>query len=263
MRAVPNLAHVVRLESSASPVARADFDGNPAGDLAWGSVAPRSQPPSRASDDPRRRDGEMGDDARRPEREARAGAVSPRLAGGARRALGARVVIGARVALAVLVALGALGGISAGAPGSVSPPPAPAGKGVIVLVRHAERAPSAMTDDAPLTDAGKARAERLAALLAKADVKAIFVTRFRRTQETARPLAERLQLTPIEESDTDHLVAKLRAHGAETVLVVGHSDTVPDVIRAFGGPPVTIADDEFDALFVLEPATGALVRLQY
>jgi phosphohistidine phosphatase SixA len=142
-------------------------------------------------------------------------------------------------------------------------PASSAGKGVIILVRHAERVQSAMNDDAPLTDAGRARAERLATLLAKADVKAIFVTRFRRTQETAKPVAAALGLTPIEESDTDQLIAKLRAHGTETVLVVGHSDTVPDVIKAFGGPPVTIADDAFDDVFVLAPATGAFTRLKY
>lgn len=180
----------------------------------------------------------------------------------AARAAGALWATGSLRTMVPRVVLGVLLGLVA-APAAAGPSPAPAGKGVIILVRHAERAPSAMTDDAPLTDAGKARAERLATVLAKADVKAIFVTRFRRTQETARPLADRLQLTPIVESDTDALVAKLRTHGAETVLVVGHSDTVPDVIRAFGGPPVTIADDEFDALFVLEPATGTLTRLVY
>jgi broad specificity phosphatase PhoE len=160
-------------------------------------------------------------------------------------------------------ALVAVAAILVGGLASAGPSPAPTGKGVIVLVRHAERVQSAMTDDAPLTDAGKARAERLATMLAKSDIKAIFVTRFRRTRETARPVADLLKLTPIEESDTDQLVAKLRAHGNENVLVVGHSDTVPDVIKAFGGPTVTIADDDFGDLFVLAPATGALTRLAY
>ena len=137
------------------------------------------------------------------------------------------------------------------------------GRGIIFLVRHAERAPGAMSEDAPLTDAGKTRAGRLADVLAKADVKTIFVTRFRRTQDTAQPLADLLHLTPTVESDTAQLVAKLKTHLDETVLVVGHSDTVPDVIKAFGGPAVTIGDDEFDALFVLVPATGALARLTY
>ena len=161
---------------------------------------------------------------------------------------------------AALLALAALlqGSLVVGAP-----LPSPPAKGSIILVRHAERAPSTATDDPPLTDAGKARAQRLAATLAKAEIRSVFTTRFRRTQETARPLADLLQLTPIEESDTVELVGKLRAHGGETVLVVGHSDTVPDVIKAFGGPSVTIADDAFDDLFVLSPTTGALTRLKY
>jgi broad specificity phosphatase PhoE len=144
-----------------------------------------------------------------------------------------------------------------------APSPVPAANGLILLVRHAERVPSAMTEDAPLTEAGKARAQKLAALLATAGIKTIFVTRFRRTIDTAQPLAEALHLTPTVESDTQQLVAKLRSHLDENVLVVGHSDTVPDVIKAFGGPTVTIGDDDFDGLFVLAPATGALTRLAY
>ncbi len=147
--------------------------------------------------------------------------------------------------------------------GLTGAPPAPTAQGLILLVRHAERAPSAPTDDPPLTEAGKARAERLAAMVAKAGVRTVFTTRFRRTQETAKPLLDVLKLERTEESDTDQLVAKLRARLDENVLVVGHSDTVPDVIKAFGGPAVAIDDDEFDDLFVLAPATGALVRLKY
>jgi len=162
------------------------------------------------------------------------------------------------LASGVAIAAILLSGLALGAPS-----PAPAGPSLIFLVRHAERVQAAMNDDVPLTDAGKARAQRLGALLAKAGIKTIFVTRFRRTQETAKPIADLLQLTPLEESDTVQLVAKLRTQGNETVLVVGHSDTVPDVIKAFGGPAVTIGDDEFDALFVLVPATGTLTRITY
>ena len=99
--------------------------------------------------------------------------------------------------------------------------------------------------------------------MAAADVRAVFTTRFRRTQETAKPLADRLRLSPIVASDPAQLLAELRTRGNETVLVVGHSDTVPGVIQAFGGPAVTIGDDAFDDLFVLVPATGALTRLKY
>lgn len=140
----------------------------------------------------------------------------------------------------------------------------PPAKGLILLVRHAERPPlDAPGDDPSLTDAGRVRAERLANAVARYEVRAIYVTRFRRTRETAKPTAERLGLTPIVESDTTELVKALKARGDGTVLVVGHSDTIPDVIAAFGGPAVAIADDDFDDLFVLTPATGALDRLTY
>jgi broad specificity phosphatase PhoE len=147
---------------------------------------------------------------------------------------------------------------------AASPPePSPA-KGLILLVRHAERPPlEAPGDDPSLTDAGKARAERLPAAVASYGVRAIYVTRFRRTQETAKPTADRLGLVPIVESDTNELVTALRKRNAETVLVVGHSDTLPDVIEAFGGPAIAIDDDDYDDLFVLTPATGAVTRLAY
>jgi broad specificity phosphatase PhoE len=147
---------------------------------------------------------------------------------------------------------------------TAAPSPVPQGKGLILLVRHAERVQSPTNDDPPLTDAGTARAQRLATMLATSDIRAIYITRFQRTRATAKPVADLLHLTPTEESDTDQLIAKLRARGSDdNVLVVGHSDTVPDVIKAFGGPTVTIGDDDFDDLFVLSPATGALTRLAY
>lgn len=166
-----------------------------------------------------------------------------------------RVKTGRMVALAIVVLV--LGGLGTGAT------PAAPGKGLIILVRHAERSQAAASDDPPLTDAGNARAQRLAAMLAKSRITTVFVTRFQRTQETARPLADLLKLTPIDKSDSDQLIAELRTRGSDTVLVVGHSDTVPDVIKAFGGPTVTIDDDDFDDLFVLVPATGALARFKY
>ena len=154
--------------------------------------------------------------------------------------------------------------LRAGAALAAAPPEPTPAKGLILLVRHAERPPlDASGDDPSLTDAGKARAERLPAAVASYGVRAIYVTRFRRTQETAKPAAERLGLVPIVESDTNELVKALKARGNDAVLVVGHSDTLPDVIEAFGGPAVAVGDDDYDDLFVLVPATGAVTRLAY
>ena len=65
-------------------------------------------------------------------------------------------------------------------------------------------------------------------------------------------------------NDTAGLVAGLkRDHANDAVLVIGHSNTVPDVIKAFGGRAITMRDDEYDAIYVLNPATGALTLIQY
>jgi len=144
----------------------------------------------------------------------------------------------------------------------------------VIFVRHAERADagapagamSAAPADPLLSAAGQARAERLATMLRDSGIKAIYATEFHRTQDTARPLASRLNLTVqnIPAKDTAALVAKVKAdHARDVVLVVGHSNTVPDLIKAFGGPVVTIGDEEYDAIFILNPASGALTLIRY
>ena len=129
----------------------------------------------------------------------------------------------------------------------------------VFVVRHAERA-GGMSAEAGISEAGRCRAETLARMLADAGVKAIYVTEVARTQQTAEPLARKLGIRPeaIAAADIDGLVARLRARGpGGSVLVVGHANTVPDIVKRLGGGAVPpIADDEFDRLFVATP-TGA------
>lgn len=143
----------------------------------------------------------------------------------------------------------------------------------VIFVRHAERADggagtsmSTAPADPLLSPAGQARADRLAVMLRDAGIKAIYATEFHRTQDTAKPIATRLHITAqiVAAQDTAALVAKIKAdHVADVVLVVGHSNTLPEAIRAFGGPVVTIRDDEYDAIFVLTPASGTLTLIRY
>ena len=149
---------------------------------------------------------------------------------------------------------------------------AAAAQPAVIIVRHAERAdagtPAAkMTGaDPDLSPAGAARAERLAALLKDAGVTAIFTTERKRTRQTAAPLAKTLGLTPIvvAADDTAALVGKLR-EATGTVLVVGHSNTIPDIVGQLGvTQPVKIDDMEFDNLLVLfRGASPVLLRLHY
>lgn len=153
-------------------------------------------------------------------------------------------------------------------------PAVAAAQQLVILVRHAERAdggPGAAATtstpaDPPLSAAGEARAARLAAMLADAGITAIYATEFRRTQQTARPLATKLGL-PIETMparDSAALAERLRTrHARDIVLIVGHSNTVPDAIRALGGPAVSMADDEYSAIYLLSPSTGVWTLIRY
>jgi phosphohistidine phosphatase SixA len=139
----------------------------------------------------------------------------------------------------------------------------------IFLVRHAERADSGagvapmMDTDPELSEKGRARAEALASILEDAGITAIYTTQYKRTLQTAEPLAKALGLKPIvvDAKDTASLVAKLQAGGS--ALVVGHSNTVGGVIKQLGiAEPVTIGDQDYDHLFVVVRAEKpVLVRL--
>jgi broad specificity phosphatase PhoE len=134
----------------------------------------------------------------------------------------------------------------------------------VILSRHAEKA-ATPPKDPPLTEAGKKRADLLASMLADSGVDAIYVTEFQRTQQTAAPLAERLHVKPTVVSDTQHLIALIRARKNGVVVVVGHSNTLPEIIAGLGGPTVKIADPEYNNLFVLTvgESHSSLLRLHY
>ena len=145
--------------------------------------------------------------------------------------------------------------------------PARAQKAVL-LVRHAEKVDE--SDDPLLSAAGKARARALARHLGTAGVKAIYVTQYKRTGLTAAPLAAAAGLKPIVvTSDArQEVVDRIRKDNPnDVVLIVGHSNTVPELLGLLGHPePVTIADAEYDNLFVAVPNKGAaptVLRLRY
>ena len=120
---------------------------------------------------------------------------------------------------------------------------------VVLLVRHAERDGS--LDQ--LTDLGIRRAEELVHVAGSANISAIYVTQFQRTQRTAQDLAAHLGITPVQfnHSQTADLINHIKtSHSGDTVLVVGHSNTVPEIIAALNGP-VMPELTSFDNLFVV------------
>ena len=141
----------------------------------------------------------------------------------------------------------------------------------VYLVRHAERADEPRQDP-PLTAQGTARSQELARMLANANIKAIFTSQFLRTKQTAEPLAKQanvpvtsisLSVNPsnprmISEQSTAEVANKILERAGESVLVVGHSNTVPAIIKALGGPALPdICDATYGHFFVLIPARDA------
>jgi broad specificity phosphatase PhoE len=138
---------------------------------------------------------------------------------------------------------------------------------VVILVRHAEKA-AAPKGDVALSDAGLVRAEALAAALADAHVDAIVTTQLRRTRETAAPLAAKRHLTPVVVPTGENIDAHARAVAealrdlGPVVLVVGHSDSVPAIIHALGGPSLpALCETQYAQLFTMVTMPGKPPRL--
>ncbi len=141
------------------------------------------------------------------------------------------------------------------------------GTTTFVLVRHAEKATDHPTDPT-LSSAGAERARDLARVLDGAGLSAVYVTEYKRTSLTAEPTAQHFDLTPVSrpraqmtpEAYAADLAPKLvKKHAGQAVLIVGHSDTVPALVKALTGQTVPpIAETEFDRLYLVEvPKTGA------
>ncbi|MEE4218047.1 MAG: phosphoglycerate mutase family protein [Xanthomonadales bacterium] len=120
------------------------------------------------------------------------------------------------------------------------------------LVRHAEKV--LQGDDPLLSPAGKLRAAALSSLLADTGIEGIHSTDFNRTRNTVAPLAQRLGLAVelYDPARPENLLADLRKTGGRQ-LVVGHSNTVPDLVRRLGGDGGPAIDEarEYDRLYLV------------
>lgn len=142
----------------------------------------------------------------------------------------------------------------------------------VYLVRHGEKSTAIPNDTDPdLSAAGQQRAQALAERLRASGVTAIVTTQLKRTGQTARPLALELGLTPEivptgGPAPADSVVAAVLRHSGGKVLVVGHSNTLPAIIEAFGGPRLpNLCDTEYSSMFIMRigPGRPSLVRQHY
>ncbi|MBX3475983.1 MAG: histidine phosphatase family protein [Brevundimonas sp.] len=134
----------------------------------------------------------------------------------------------------------------------------------VILVRHGEKVDDSA--DAALSEAGLARAQALAQVVRQAGITQVFSTPLQRTRATVAPAAQAAGL-PLRDLDLEggvavhaaRTAATLRALAADDIaLVAGHSNTIPDIVRALGVTDAAdIADCEFDRLTLIELDEGA------
>ncbi|HYJ30017.1 MAG TPA: phosphoglycerate mutase family protein [Allosphingosinicella sp.] len=138
--------------------------------------------------------------------------------------------------------------------------PEPPREDAFYVMRHLHKADGT---DPGLTTEGQGCAARLAEELAGSNIGAIYASTTRRARETAAPTAARLRLTPAEYDprDTPSLVARVRAEPG-SVLVVGHSNTVPEIVERLGGArPGDLAEDRYGEVWrVARPGGAVTVR---
>lgn len=137
---------------------------------------------------------------------------------------------------------------------------------VVYLVRHAERAEDG-TSDPPLSAEGQVRAALVARMLADAGVREVHASDYIRTRETARPSAEAVgaEVRVYDPRDPTALVRYIQGRGGRH-LVVGHSNTIPELVEALGGEGGAPIDEmEYDRFYVLAigPASTTSVLLRF
>lgn len=172
--------------------------------------------------------------------------------------------------LALALAIQGCAGI--GVNRSASAPPAAT---TVIIVRHAEKGADDPRDPS-LTSVGRERAVALREVLKDARVSAIYSTQYKRNKQTVEPLAKQFGLTvierPVNSTNSNSYPADiarevLAANQGKTVVVVGHSNTVPQIVQAFSGVPIKAMEDtEYDHIFIVEvPVSGAprLVNVRF
>jgi phosphohistidine phosphatase SixA len=130
---------------------------------------------------------------------------------------------------------------------------------IVYVSRHAEKGTEGK--DPSLTPQGQARARSLAVILRKVGIKNVFSSTAQRAQQTAQPIAALagVEVQLYDAGKPAVVVDKIKALPGPTLLV-GHSNTVPDLVRMLGGAPgAPIAEDEFDRLYQVSMAADGSV----
>jgi broad specificity phosphatase PhoE len=129
-------------------------------------------------------------------------------------------------------------------------------------MRHLQKADT--SKDPALSQEGAVNAARVAELLDERGIKAVFATDTTRALQTGAPLAARIgvPVTKYDPRDVPGLVTAVRAVTGN-VLIVGHSNTVPDLVAAFGGAkPAPLTEQDYGTIYQVTPGSAEVRLLQ-
>ena len=109
--------------------------------------------------------------------------------------------------------------------------------------------------------------------LANKNIQRIYVSEYRRTQMTGDSMRIQSGIDTVHyvaDTVADDLLRRIKEHGdiGKNILVIGHSNTIPYIIRKLGVknyPKENIPDNEFDNLFLVtvKKSNAKLVRSKY
>ena len=117
-----------------------------------------------------------------------------------------------------------------------------------------------MTSDVPLSEAGKQRAEALKEVLHKKNIGTIYSTNYDRTRSTAQPLASAVGITiqnydPGDSTFIPRLVKQGNKDNEGNILIVGHSNTVDDIVNQLTGEKLVagdLPDSQYGDLYMIK-----------
>ena len=135
----------------------------------------------------------------------------------------------------------------------------------LILIRHAEKI-LASGNDPQLSTKGWQRANELVHIFDAVDIDAVYASPYRRAIDTARPLATAKQLE-ILHYDPNELVSfaqeLLKTHQGETVVIVGHSNTTPQLTNTLAGTEYSdLEETEYDWLYFVEMSTFGTTKVK-
>jgi 2,3-bisphosphoglycerate-dependent phosphoglycerate mutase len=124
-----------------------------------------------------------------------------------------------------------------------------------IVVRHAEKSMTESSSDPALAPEGTQRADRLAALLKEVNVSGVYSTNYKRTKNTVTPLAtaKSVQIQDYKQLKEAELDEMIKKHAGGTVVIAGHSNTVPGIVNLLLGKEQykNLDDSNYGSLFIV------------